>query len=525
MGRKTGLVLLMLSLLLSSFFGCKSPGDLLGKNKEQKVTYETSSEISIPMEKIRTLNPVILRDEEAYYLDRLIYQGLFTLNEDLSAKGELAESWEYEDNGAAVVISLKKGVRFHDGSAFSAEDVKYSVDAYLSVYDPAAKSVYDAYTSLIQSAEVLDDGDIRIRFKNPKNAAIENLTFPILPKGTAKKAAAVRELKDGFKPVGTGPYMVDSIEGSKLVTLVGNPYFQGAVPQNTLMVKYIPDKTEAVNLFDIRQYNMTFLKEGDREALLSGVDAKVYSFSSNEVELIGFNFRNPALKNKKVRQAIAYALDPKEIIDSCYYGNGVVNDTIYYPGYLGIESEKSANPIDTETAEALLVESGVEEFSFGLLVNADNPERLLAAKVIQKSLQNVGITINLVAVGTEEYKAKLSAGSFDLYLGGYRIKDTYDLRPLLRTYANPIGYSNILLDSLLDRMQSGISPEEKKKTFMGIRKVLKQDLPYYCLLYKTYGVVASKDVQGDARSTFFDVYKGCEQWTLKYEIVEPQEEQ
>ncbi|MDD2484065.1 MAG: ABC transporter substrate-binding protein [Eubacteriales bacterium] len=521
--KKSILIIITIAALLLLLTACRSATGFLEKDAEESPELAVSTEISIPMEKIRTLNPVIARDEEAYYLNKLIYQGLFELDADLNAIGQLAESYRYEEDGVSVSVSLKNGIKWQDGTAFSAEDVKFSIEAYLSVYNVAEKSMYAPYVDLIKGVKVVDDKEVLITFKDPKNAAIENLTFPILPLTTAKKAIQVQKLKTGFKAIGTGAYMVESTEGDKLIKLVGNPYYKGSVPKNSFLVRYIPDKADAVNLFDIRQYNMTFLKEGDRDALLSDIDATVSSFPSNEVEVLGFNFRKPALADKKVRQAVACGIDAKEIIESCYYGNGIINDTIYFPNYLGIASNKPVNPYDPDKAKLLLAEAGVTELSLELLVNADNSERVLAAKTIKESLQKVGIEVVLNSVPAAEYKSKLAGGSFDLYLGGYRIKDTYDLRPLLRSYSNPIGYSNTLLDNLLDKMQSPITKEDKKETFEGIRKVLRQDTPYYCLLYKTYGIVASDDLKGDVTPQFFDIYNGCETWNLTYEVSTAEE--
>ena len=395
--------------------------------------------------------------------------------------------------------------------------MKFSIDAYLSVYNAAAKSVYEPLVSLIKSAKVLGDNQIAITFKDPKNAAIENLTFPIIPSNTAKKAAQVQKLTNSFEPVGTGPYSANISASGKLITLTGNPQFQGTIPRNTLLVKYIPNTSDAVSLFEIREYNMTFLKEGDRDALMSDIDATVFSFPSNEVEFLGFNFRNETLKDMRVRQAITYALDSQKIIDSCYFGNGVPNDTVYFPNYLGVSSEKPLNEYKPEKALELITRAGYKDISLKLLVNSDNSERSLAANAIKEELKAAGITVEVIGVPAAEFESKVASGNFDLYLGGYRIMDTYDLRPLLRTGSgNPLGYTNTKLDQLLDQMQSAISVSEKKKVFKDIHTILREEVPYYCLLYKTYGIAASNDLQGDVLPRFDNIYNGCETWNLTY---------
>ena len=513
--------ILIFCLLLT---GCGGATGFLETETDGPLETIVSNEVSIPMEKVRTLNPVITRDEEAYFLNKLLYQGLFDLDKTLTPVPVLADTYKYSEDGKTVTIALKKGIKWQDGTSFTAEDVKFSIDAYMSVYNPAVQSVYAPSVALIQSAKIDDNGRIVITFKNPLNASVANLTFPIIPSGTAKKAAAVQSVTDDFVPVGTGPYMVSATDPGKQITLVGNPEYEGTVPKNTLLIKYIPSKEEAVNLFDVREYNMTFLKEGDRDAILSEIDAKVHSFPSNEAEFLGFNFRNEILKDRRVRQAVACALDPEKIIDSCYFGSGVTNDTVYFPNYLGVKTAKPLYECDVDQAKTILAGTGYTDLSFRLLVSQDNGERMLAAQMIKESLAQAGITIEIVPVEAASFAGQVASGSYDIFLAGYKIKETYDLRPFLRTGQNPIGYTNQMLDTLLDQMQSGCTAEEREKTFAEIRTILREEVPYYCLLYKTYGIAASPDLQGEVFPTFRNIYGGCETWSLTYEKTTVTEE-
>ena len=103
-------ILIILSLVsCAGLTGCNQAKGILGSDKGTAVRTETSDVISIPMEKIRTLNPVIAKDEGAYYLDKLIFQGLFELDETLVPKGQLADSYEYSEDGRTVTITLKSG--------------------------------------------------------------------------------------------------------------------------------------------------------------------------------------------------------------------------------------------------------------------------------------------------------------------------------------------------------------------------------------------------------------------------------
>ena len=185
-----------------------------------------------------------------------------------------------------------------------------------------------------------------------------------------------------------------------------------------------------------------------------------------------------------------------------------------------IASEKPLHEYKPDKALSLITRTSYAAISLRLLVNSDNSERTLAANTVKEELKAAGITVEIVGVPTAEYESKVASGDFDLYLGGYKIKDTYDLRPMLQTGAgNPIGYSNTRLDTLLDQMQSAMTVSEKKKVFMSVRTILREEVPYYCLLYKTYGIAASNDLKGDVLPLFDNIYNGCDTWKLTYKKV------
>lgn len=510
------ILIIIFSFIILS--GCSENSSFLGAENPEKTKVITSNEISVPIEKVRTLNPVISKDEEAFYLHRLIYEALFVLDETLSPVGLLADSYIYGEDGTSVIITLQKDVLWHDGDAFTAADVKFSIDAYLSVLKDN-KSMYCPHASKIKSADIIDDYTVLIRFNKADDAAIENLTFPIIPSHLYKKASDVQKDNGRFIPVGTGPYKVSYIEEGEMIVLDGYSGYRGSVPQNILKIKNMPGKEEAVNLFEIREINMSFLKEPDRDTLLNDKDVNVISFPSNEVEVLGYNFKHGALQDKKVRQAIAYAIDNQSIIETCYYNSGVTNDSIYYPNYLGLESSKDLYEYDPEASKKLLREAGYEGLTLSLLVNGDDHARNLAAQLVKSGLERAGISVALVPLDWDNYVKALSKGEFDLYIGGYQIIDSYDTRSILHTgYNNIIGYSNTGLDELLDNMQSAIGIDRKRETFIKIHEILTEEIPYYCLLYKTYGTVVSVDVKGDVKPYLHNIYNGCETWTLSYEI-------
>lgn len=508
---------LLLVSLLTIFIGCADEGNFPGNELGHEPEVIISNTISIPMEKIRTLNPILSVDEDTYYLDGLIYRGLFVLNGRLEAQGALADSYSYDDKGN-LLIQLAQGVKWHDGEEFTANDVKFSVDAYKSAPSNRRGVYFDAI-SMIRSVKVLDSYNIQIQFADANNAAVENLTFPILPSHIYKRPSDAAKVEEGFKPLGTGPYQVSDIEEGKQIVLTGNPHYKGAVPENILRLTYIPKKMDALNLFSINEINMTYLKNIDRDTLIENKEVEIVSFPANEAEVVGFNFNHGALQDPNVRKAIAHAIDNKIILETCYFNSGIMNNNIYYPGYMGLDS--SVDPYDYNPAEAakLLKASGYEGLSLNLIFNGENHSRNLAAQVMKSGMEKVGIAVNLVSLTEGDYVSRLAKGDFDLYIGGFRFNENYDLRPLLHTKGdlNHIRYSNPRMDDLLVKMQQGISRQEKKDTFETLHRLYLKEIPYYCLLYRTYGLAVSEGLEGQINPYFHNIYNGCETWMVTYE--------
>lgn len=517
MRRKVRLLIIgFLVINLLSLTACQEASNFLGAPEETTPETVLSDQISIPIEKYRTLNPILTKDEDAYYLHKLIYDGLFTLDQTLAPVEALANSYQYGPDGITMTVSLDKDILWQDGYPFIADDVVFSIEAYKSAA-PFGGSIYTSSVTKIKSAKAIGSHSVLLTFQQANDVAVENLTFPILPSHLFAKPKDMVKESVGFMPVGTGLYRIDSIEAGETITLTGNPNYRGEIPENTLLFKIMPGREEVVNLFPIGEINVSFLKNLDRNTLLNDTEVRVTSFPSNEIEVLGFNFRNEMLKDVRVRQAIAYGIDRETLIETCYYNSGIPHNSLYYPGYLGVSIETEPHEQTVQQTKDSLQKSGLSGLSLSLLVDGDDHARNLAAQMIKSSLAKVGINLSVVSLGNEDYQAALLAGEYDIYLGGIQIKDTYDLRPILHTREqNLIGYSNLTLDTLLDRMESAISLEEKKQTYTQIEKLLAEELPYYCLLYKTYGIATPTGFEGEVTPYFNNIYHGAEQWRMLY---------
>ena len=134
-------------------------------------------------------------------------------------------------------------------------------------------------------------------------------------------------------------------------------------------------------------------------------------------------------------------------------------------------------------------------------------------------MDRLGIDIEIAELETKVYKNALKKGNFDLYIGGMILDESLDMRNLLKTEGefNFTKYSDEKVDELLDDLFSGKTEEENLQAVNELKKYLNEELPYYCIGYKTYGIVKSPVLNGDLTPNFINPYGGIETWYCEYE--------
>lgn len=507
-------------LSLICFSACEDDTEILTPDGET-IKLDKTYDIYLPMDRIRTLNPFSSLDKDSYYFNKLVYEGLYKSGKNLVTEKVLVESEELETG--AVTVKLKDGVKWHDGNLLTASDVKFSITCYKE-----GTGVYKSVVDKIDTARILDDKTIKIIFKNPVDASLSNLTFPILPKHNFKSVSESIKVDSEFVPVGTGRYRIKSFDLIRGIEVEGFKEFHGGkIPENILHFQILPQKSYAVNMMGIESMSVMFSENQDRASLFSNRDVKIKNFDSNRCEVIGFNIKGAVTGKREVRKAISYALNPKEPLKKAYYSNGVINKNIYYPNYLGLKSRIPMRDQNVNKAKKYLNKAGYhdidkdgimetasnEDLTLGILVNAENPTRNIAAGIIAEQLKKIKINAVVQNVPLAEYNRRILEKEYDMYIGGYEIQENYDLRFLLHgEYNNPVGYDNSKLNTLLNEMQKSIDNKTKKEAYKKIDKILKDDIPYYCLLYKTYGVIRAENMPDNFKPNVFDYYSGCEDW-------------
>ena len=254
--------------------------------------------------------PPLASDTASHDVVDLVYNALIKVDENMNIVGDLAESWDVSPDGLALTFHLKKGVRWHDGEPFTARDVMFT---YKAMIDPDTGTPYGEDFKQVRKAEVLDDHTIRVRYARPYAPALVSWGMEIMP-AHLLEGQKLSETPLARRPVGTGPYKLREWEtGRKIVLEANHDYFGGRPYIERTVYRIIPDlaamflelKSGGIDLMTLTPNQ--FVKETNYPEFSEQFNKYRYLYSG--YAYLGFNLLDPKFQDKRVRQAIAYALD------------------------------------------------------------------------------------------------------------------------------------------------------------------------------------------------------------------------
>lgn len=315
-----------------------------------------------------------------------VFEGLTRFGADGSVKPALAKSWEISDDGLTYTFTLQSGITFHDGSAFNAEDVKFSLDRSRADNSTnAQKQLFDS----IDTIEVADPETIVITLSDANGALLFNLAWGdaiVMSPDTFDKAKTA--------PIGTGPFKFSRWVQGDRIELVKNPDYWGTPAKlDKATFKFISEPTAA----------FAALMAGDVDAFpvfpapenLAQFEAdprfKVVVGSTEGETILSTNNKQAPFDNKMVRQAMAHAINRQEIIDGAMFGYGTPIGTHFAPHNPAYKDFTADSGYDPEKAKALLKEAGFENgFKTTLKLPPPSYARR-GGEIIAAQLREVGI--------------------------------------------------------------------------------------------------------------------------------------
>lgn len=528
---KTTLILLISVLLLIVSTSCEKENEqtLPGMEKTEKVS---ENKIYLHMDLIRSLNPIVSKDRDTYYISKLVYDSLFECDKSFTPKPVLVENYNFDRKAGKLDIRLKNDIKWQRANdVLNSRDVEFTIEA---IRYAGIKSPYFDQVNTIQSVVTKGDLDLTITFKDNHNMNIANLTFPVIRKRDFFDPYVIQYLDEKFRLNGTGPYKCYRKSVANNLTLRPFRKYHGGRVKSRIKFSVLQDISMLNRLLESGNLSLGLNEKRDRATKISKKGIKIKNFPSNKLVFLGFNTKKESLMKPQVRSAIARAIDIKSIITDSYYGCAMPSNSLYVPGFMDGSKAKSSYEYDLDESEKLLKKQGIKDidedgiledekggnFTLNIVVQDVKKTRIRAAEIIKADLEDLGFQVYISVLPKKNYEVALRKGAFDMYLGGANVDHTMDFRFLLATGGeyNFVGYEDAEMDNLLNQLYSGLSEADSRKILKKIKKKLKKDVPYYCISYETYGIVKSLGVKGQIKPSFFNIYKGAETWYSEYEV-------
>jgi peptide/nickel transport system substrate-binding protein len=445
------------------------------------------------------LDPRVGVDAQSERIDSLIFDDLLARGENLNVAPGLAERWEIP-NPLTYIFHLHHGVKFHDRRPLTSRDVKWTFDSLLGGKIRSPKAA--AYR-FVDHIDAPDDFTVIFHMKEADAALLWNVSdgaIGIVPYGSGEEIAR--------HPMGSGPFRFVSAETDKDVIIERNDEYWGEKAKLArVRFAVVPDAT--TRALELRKGSadlaINALTPDTVLALERDPSLAVESAPGTEVQYLGFNLRDPILKDVRVRQAIAYALDRRPMIEYLWRGEAQLARSVLPPQSWAYNGDVETYSHDPGEAEKLLDAAGYPEvngvrFHVTMKTSTDENTRLMVA-VMQQQLREVGIALDIRSFESATFFADVTHGAFQMYglrwVGGNEDPDIFYVFHSSRfppNGANRGHYSNAKVDALIDQARREVDLKARKSIYAEVQLILAEELPYIDLWYLDNVVVHNKRV-------------------------------
>lgn len=444
------------------------------------------------------LDPRIGTDSQSARIDMLLFDTLVKHDSHFGFKPYLAKSWQ-TPNPDTYIFHLRSGVTFSNGQPLTSRDVKWTIESMLNGTITTVKS---ASYEEIASIDTPDPLTVIFHLKHPDNAFLENLSdgaIGIVPYGSGKNF--------GQHPIGSGPFEFVSQSYDRDVVIRRNPHYWGPEPHiRQVRFDVVPDATTRALELEKGSADVesNALPEDTIRALKQDKNLRVVSEPGTEIYYLVFNLRDPVLRHRKVRQAIAYAINRPLIIQSLFGGDARLASSLLPPEHWAWTATPPYN-YDPAKADQLLDDAGYPRgkdgirFGFTMQTSTDETTRLMAMAV-QAELAQVGIQMQLQSYEFATFYSDLVRGAFQVapsrWIGGNEQPDIFRYSFASSSYppygANRGFFHNTTVDRLIAEASSNPDQAVQKKDYAQVQQIVARELPTFDMFYLDNVLVHSR---------------------------------
>ncbi len=455
-------------------------------------------------------NPAITTSFGPHSVADSIFNGLVALDDNANPQPDLAERWTVSDDATTYTFHLVEGVTWHDGEPFTSEDVKFTFENILLKFHSRTKAGLE---TILEGIDTPDEHTVIFRFNAPYGPLLQRLDVteaPILPRHIYEGIEDPSQTDANLKPVGTGPFKLDSHTAGAEVRLVRNEnYFKKGLPYlDAVVFRVIPEAATQLLALEAGEVDYVWRVPGpDTARLQQATETAVIPVPAGPgggfcIMTLTFNLDREVFQDLRVRQAFAHAIDRQQILDQVIFGQGKVavapiSSRISWAHL----ADGPTYPYDPDTATALLDDANYPPGSGGTRFSVDFvhfPTFSKYGEVMREQLKKVGINLELRPLERDAaIEAVFNQRDFDTNIISYCNNTDPDIgvrRMYVSTNIGPIPFSNGAnyinprIDELFADAASTGDTEERGALYREIQEILLEELPYWWLVETDFSV-------------------------------------
>jgi ABC-type transport system substrate-binding protein len=430
----------------------------------------------------------------------------------------LAESWEVTDDGLTYTFNLRKGVKFHNGTEFTAKDVKYTFERMLwpeteaknqDFIDPVKGSaeVMQGATKELSGVEIVDDYTIKVTLKEPFAPFIASLGTPSVSilNMEATEAAGTDFGLVPEKTIGTGAFIFEKwVLRDELKLRRNDEYWRGPSELGGVSWKILRDADTMRLMFESGEIDVF-----DTLAAVSQIEyfANNPKFANNlvigdmvDVNYYSFNQKIKPFDDVRVRKALQMAVDRQSMLDALFDGRGTPVYGILPPGLIGYNPDLPKIPYDPEAAKALLAEAGYPDgFEMTVAMVANFPDTLARNELFQAMMAEIGVKVTIDQMDSAAWYAVRAEGNLPAYTT-YWAADYNDPDNFIYTFFAPgntvrrsFNFNNEALSQRVAAARAMTDPEARIKEYQDLEKAIIQDEAAWIPLFLRQHIFVTSD--------------------------------
>lgn len=484
---------------------------------------QTDGKFTLNYDPNASMNPVQASSAANLQLCSLLYDSVFTVDSEWNVSSEIVESWKSDDY-IWWVFEIKPDICFSDGQVLTAGDVVYSIQR------AQQSSYYRQRLSIIYGISALDDITFAITTQYADSLFPALLNIPIIKKGSYGED----------RPLGTGPYMLDAESD----TLVLNPLSRhaGEMPIDTIYLADYTDTSARITGFEEAGLDLVTNDPTGMYNLGYGSGTEIRYYDTSNLHYIGFNARSNFFQVPRVRYALGYAIDRENIVKEFMNGCGTPTVLPVHPGSSLYDNEYAQTfRYDLETAKALFQSGGIDdldndgalevlvtgivvELDIKFIVNNDSTSKVLAARALTETLNEIGITTTLYELDFDSYVEALETGDYDMYYGEVRMAADWDLSYLFKVRSaaqagddfSGMNYAHTTDATYCDLYAAYLAaPEEDRAAAFGeVLQYIGQSGIILPICFERREVITHRGVVGGINATQYDLFNKFGEWTI-----------